>query len=154
MYNTLHAAVGASVAISLFPGNWPAAFLLAWASHFILDAIPHGDDANAELLADWKRLVRKTAIWGGIDLIILTSLVVWWIFVHGFCWIFLAAVFGAALPDLMWGFGAVIGKPKIFGFLGRLHDMVHNPLKIKLPLWFGLTYQILAAGILWWLLFR
>ena len=152
MYVTLHAAVGSLAAIALFPSNWPAAFLLAWASHFVLDAIPHGDDASPELLADWKQLVRKTAICGAVDLIILISLVIWWVFFHGFYWVFLAACFGAALPDLMWGFGAVIGKPKLFGFLGRLHNMVHNPLKTKLPFWFGLTYQILVAGILWSLL--
>ena len=154
MYNTLHAATGALVAMTIFPSNWPAAFLLGWASHFVLDAIPHGDDASDELLADWKLFVRRSAIGGGIDLTILTLLVVWWVMTHGFYWVFLAAVIGSALPDLMWGFTVVIGKPGLFGFLGRFHVTVHNALKIKLPFWFGLSYQIFSAGILWWVLIK
>ena len=154
MYVTLHAATGALAAMTLFPGNWPAAFLLGLASHFVLDAIPHGDEASPELVADWKRFIRYAAIWGAGDLAILTVLVIWWVFTYGVYWVFLAAVVGAILPDVMWGFGAMIGKPTLFGFLDRAHKNNHNPLKIKLPLWFGLTCQIAIAAILWCFLLK
>ena len=52
MFVTLHAAAGSLAAIAIFPGNWPAAFLLGWAGHFVLDTIPHGDDMSPEEMAD------------------------------------------------------------------------------------------------------
>lgn len=150
MYVTFHSAIGASVALAVFPYNAPAAFLLGWASHYLLDAIPHGDDMDESLKADWNKRVRHAAAWGAGDLTVLAVLAIWWVSIHGWSWTFAAAVVGSCLPDLMWGFAAVIGKPGMFGLFGRLHVAVHNFLEIKLPLWFGLTAQVLAAAFLWW----
>jgi len=149
MYVSFHSAIGASVALSLFPGNWPLAFLAGWFGHYLADAIPHGDDASPELLADRRRLVRRAAAWGAGDLAVLGTLTVWWTVRHGFSPTLAAAVIGSSLPDLMWGLEAVLNR-SLFGWFARFHKLIHNPLKIQLPLWFGLSYQLVGAGLLWW----
>jgi hypothetical protein len=153
MFVTLHSAIGAGAGLALFPGNWPAAFLLGWLGHYLFDAVPHGDDSDDEMKADWKRWVRRAALWGGADLTLLGLICLAWISRHGWSWVFAAAVLGSCLPDLMWGFAAIVGQREMFGLFGRLHHRIHNPLKIMLPLWLGLSLQLLTAALIWYNLF-
>lgn len=155
MYNTLHSAVGASVALAIFPGNWPAAFLLGLVSHFVLDSIPHGDDASPELQADRKRFVGRMVAFGTVDFSLLAVLSGIWLWFHGWSGVFVSAVVGSALPDVFLGIELLLGRKNLFGFVSRLHHRFHNPLRVFFSPWIGLAGQALIAGLFWrWLLFE
>jgi hypothetical protein len=148
MYVTLHGAIGASLALAVVPENIPAAFFLGWASHYLADAIPHGDEFDESRLPNRQAYLKRMLRWGGGDLALLTMLAGIWVWLHGWSWLVFLAAFGAILPDLLWGFEALINR-KFLGPLGKFHSWIHNPLDIRLPLWFGLAFQAVAAALLW-----
>ena len=150
MYNVLHSAVAASVALPLLSGNPPLAFLFGWATHYLLDALPHGDETDPEILADRPRFVRRIVAFGAVDFSLLAALCALWVFLHGWSWTLAAAVAGSALPDVMLGLGYLLGRPDMFGFFDRLHHRLHNFLGIAFSPALGLAVQAALAGLLWW----
>jgi len=143
-----HTAVGVLLAESFGANNPAAAFGVGWVSHYLMDAIPHGD----ETIGEWtkgKDRIRRLMMIECVDgsLIALAAGLFFW--QHGFSWTFSAALIGACVPDVMWGLEAVFGR-EIFGPFCRFHERVHNMFKYRLPPAVGLTYQAIVTLFVWW----
>jgi len=123
MHIVNHAAVGAGIALLV---QQPAlALLLAFLSHFVLDALPHygirGDEGYTALFK-----LRRTVVMVAFDIIgvaILTALL--W----GQAWYVFAAALLAISPDTIWlyryfGFERFGKKPPKPGPITRFHQKI------------------------------
>jgi len=110
MFITSHAAVGALLAEAL-PGHPFLAFLLAFAAHFLIDIIPHGDSTVYRGFISGTR-VRRALAYVTIDSIVAI--------------VFVLAIFNAGLYTdrsvTSWGIlGSVLPD-----FLVAIHDVTKN----------------------------
>lgn len=146
MYLTVHAAVAATIAGAVTSD--PATALgIGILSHYAVDAIPHGD----ERVGEWTRQgneVKRLMLVSGIDGLMLLVMVFAFWFGNGMAWIFVAAVVGGILPDVLWGLEKAAGR-KLFGPVGVFHTNVHNFSGIRLPTWTGFLFQGIVAAVLW-----
>jgi hypothetical protein len=109
---TTHAVVGAAIASSM-PNHLVFGFVLAFASHFVLDAIPHwdyrlsshktggNDRMNDDMIMNKNFFIDLTKI--GLDILCgtLLALLVFTLYNPHLFWIPLIGVFGAILPDAL-----------------------------------------------------
>ena len=148
MFLTAHSAI--ALAATAWTGNPAAAFAVGWASHYLADAVPHGD----EPVGRWAKAAGPREAWHlavvtFVDLSFLAVAFAWFISARGLHLVHIAAIVGACLPDFMWGLEKVVGR-KLFGPLGAFHSRVHNFAKVMLPLAVGLLGQAALAAALWW----
>lgn len=135
MFLIVHAAVGAVVGDNLKNPLIGAA--AGMASHFLLDAIPHGDERLGRELFKPGRirwLVALTALDGLAAIALVTVL---WLagFLPNALGAFGGAV-GAILPDALVGLSE-LSKKKLWPEIVRFHDWAHQFFKIELPLYIG-----------------
>ena len=147
MYLTAHAAAGAAAA-GLLTANPLVAFGLGWLSHYVVDFIPHGDEAAGEWVSRGNEVRRLTLLFS-IDALVLAALVAAQVMARGFSWVTLAAAAGSTVPDVLWGLEKLFGR-RLFGPLQQLHGRVHNALGLRLPTWLGLAFQACFAGWFWY----
>lgn len=120
------------------------AFLAGFASHFLLDIIPHGDQGMLEKVKRGSG-IRKVLALTTIDntiLIIFISL----LYNNKICIYHGAASFaiiGSILPDLIIGLNAIV-KNRIVQFFYDFHKSLHYALGIKINLTSGIIIQILT----------
>ena len=137
MILSTHAVVGAAIA-SFVPAHPAAAFALAFASHYALDAIPHWDYPIASASVDPKicgpmrfdRALLRDVITIGADGL-LGALAALLLFASPQTqWVVLLGAFGAMLPDaLQFLHGRFPHEPlKTFQ---RLHRWAHSQREIK-----------------------
>ena len=143
MFLTAHSAIG--VAIATKATNPWLAFSLAFIAHYILDAIPHGDEALFDNMKTKKDKYTKLSIMLIIDFVIIAIyllLIMTKISLDPV--IIFAAVLGSILPDILWGLYDV--KPiKILKPFIKLHSACHNVFHKKLSLKTGLLIQLLIV---------
>jgi hypothetical protein len=152
MILSTHAAVGAALA-SFMPSNPGAAFLIGFASHFALDAIPHWDypirspsvnpKIGARMVFD-RALLRDALTIGsdGLAGIILVLYLFGWS--PGLWPIFLGAI-GAMLPDPLQFLHTRMPYEPLRS-LQRFHDWAHSDEVIKNPiLGFGAQAAFVAV---------
>ncbi|OGL74569.1 hypothetical protein A3C96_01765 [Candidatus Uhrbacteria bacterium RIFCSPHIGHO2_02_FULL_60_10] len=151
MFLLTHAAIGATAIAAAGIASPVGAFGLGWLTHYLADAVPHGDEA----VGVWARGpggVRKLAAAAFADCgLIAMTLAIGYVF-DRLSWPLAAAAVGATVPDFMLGFERIAGR-RLFGPLGPFHERLHNFLKIDFPLPVGLVAQGLLAVLLWWRLF-
>lgn len=98
MTATNHAITGALIGLSL--GNPAVALPLAFASHFVLDAIPHYDPPGNELTRIKARRFRYQLL---LDTSLCLLLVIGLVFTQPRHWLVAAfSAFAATSPDLFW----------------------------------------------------
>ena len=130
MFLTVHATAGAILGSQI--SNPAAAFFAGYISHFILDAIPHGDDHLFNGLSH-KRWVVALAITAATDG--LTALL--WLLLLDFHLLLpltlsvAAGAFGAVLPDLLSGVFHLT-QSKLVEWNHRLNKQAHT-LIVKTP---------------------
>lgn len=133
MYLTTHAAVG--ILISQSVQSPLAAFGLSFASHFVLDIIPHGDE-NVETWAreKGKRAVFVAAVDVGLLSVFLASLYA----THNLTKIALiqAGIIGAILPDLIAIVFPVLHQYTSWFFLVRLINRLQHWVQLH-QVWRG-----------------
>lgn len=169
MFLTTHAAAG--ILISHYTKNPYAVFGLSFASHFVLDFIPHGDehlyhDEEWQLLNKFKRPVVINLI----DLVGLVGLIFWAIDHAGDTTsrLMMIGIIGSILPDFFsylfpvihekmswlflvrWLYG--LTKPTGLRYLVRAQDWMHNLLHHEIirrdvPFLAGLAMQLALIGI-------
>lgn len=149
MLLTVHATAGALIGQQI--KNPFLAFILAFASHFVLDMIPHGDqDWIDEYKGDQKTKVKKIFIIVVIDAVILFALLISRsYYLNSFTpnLSIAAGVLGGILPDFLVGCHELSNK--LFKNFYRLHFMVHDLIKIKQPSTIqGIVFQAIILGIL------
>ncbi len=170
MFLTTHAAAG--ILISHYvPGAWPV-FGASFASHFVLDFIPHGDeelyhDREWMILKKYKRVVVINAI----DLTGLLALTLWAVNSGGTVSgnLMVIGVLGSVLPDLISFFFPVIHqrfswlfvmrwlytltKPTGIRYVARSQNWVHNVLHHRIihkdiPFKVGLVLQAILVTVM------
>ena len=152
---TTHAVAGA-VVIGFFPEHLALGFLAAFASHFLLDAIPHWDypirsgsinpDIGARLTFDRSLLYDMLAI--GFDALLgITLSVIFFTQFHSTEVVLLGAI-GGILPDpLQFIYTRFRREP--LASLQRFHEWIHTTHRLKHDRIFGIFSQaVLLAGII------
>ena len=140
MFITVHAAAGG--AIGQFIHEPWLAFGIGFASHFVLDMIPHGDEGIIKW--KWFKTVRNRIIAASaLDFLALLCISSIWLYtvpaaqfpgmVYGMA--------GAILPDALWGFHELTGAP-FLNWYRRLHSNMHDIFKSKLNIKQGFFIQI------------
>ena len=160
MILSVHATFGAAVA-SLVPSHPVAGFVLGFASHFILDAIPHSKeyslisvepDPNKEpQLAD--TIYRKINLLRDVFVVLLDAAV-------GFClafmfffnpihpFIFFIGSFAALIPDGL-TFLFLILKHKSLGHFYNFHvNFIHSEFSLKINKVVGVALQFFTISVL------
>ena len=149
MYSPVHASVGVMLATAM--PDPATAFLAGLASHYVLDAIPHGDmEVGPWMISKdpFKRLLLVEIF----DLGIAAGMVIFLVGqypTHPLLTL-LAGAIGAILPDLAWGGEFVLGKlkllpvwlKKILDLHGRWHTWTHAKHSYDMPFMAGLAYQL------------
>lgn len=169
MFLTTHAAAG--VLISHYTINPYAVFGLAFASHFFLDFIPHGDetlyhDEEWQVLKKFKRPIIVNLF----DLLGLVSVILFVINDPGDTTsrLMLIGIIGSILPDFLSYLFPIIHermswlwlvrwlykltKPTGLRYLVRTQNWIHNALhheiiRRDIPFWIGLTMQLGLIGV-------
>lgn len=147
MFITPHTA--AAIYLSTRLSNPLLAFLAGLFSHFILDVIPHGDEKMGHHLKlepeRWRYMIKLSVI----DLILTSALLV-------FFWskqvivdraVFILAILGAWLPDILW----VAARTWHWSILNKFwhwHSKIHDLFKTELDIPVGLSIQIFFTIII------
>lgn len=169
MFLTTHAAAG--VLISHYVTNPYAVFGLSFASHFVLDFIPHGDeslyhDHEWKILKKFKRPILVNLV----DLIGLVGIIIWAINQVGDTTgrLMMIGIIGSILPDflsylfpiiherLSWLFLVrwlySLTKPTGLRYIVRLQNWVHKFLhheiiRKDIPFLAGLAMQVALVAV-------
>jgi hypothetical protein len=143
-----HAAVGIVLARAVGATNPVAAFGVGWASHYLADFFPHGDEQTGEWAKKGKGIWRFFLLFA-VDGVMTLATFTWYVSQRGFAWWAAAAAVGSFMPDLMWGLEMSVGR-KLFGVSEKLHSLNHNFFKIKVPSRIGIPAQLAVTAALWW----
>lgn len=159
MYSPVHATAG-FFAVLFAPQPW-LGLPLAVASHYLLDAVPHGDSGLGPWMTSSGQRHRLLTV-ESIDLGTAALMVAFLIYQHPekSSWYLLAGAIGGILPDLLWGTRFLIDQSGAFRALSRLlhiHDQAHTWGHAKpaydIPFRVGILAQaLLLAAVL--LLYR
>ena len=154
MFLATHATVGAMIGRAC--PNPILAFVLAFASHFLMDMIPHGDSHVYESYSQGKR-VRLAVSYTMIDAVVTAYLVVGisqaHLFDNGFN--VAAGIIGGLLPDLLIGVYEVT-KSKLLVPFHRFHFFMHNLVVNRkwitqngdFSFFTGVSYQLVILAVL------
>ncbi len=148
MYLTPHAIVGGIIGERV--QNPFVGFVLGFFSHFVLDAIPHGDEPIGALkqIKGENYYIRLMAVMVFFDM--LSALIVFVLFSrYGYIehqTSALSGAIGAMMPDYLWGVNVFL-KSKLIRYKERFHSWVHNPLQIMMPVWLGVVWQIIFIAL-------
>lgn len=146
MFLTVHALFALIFAKFLPNPFW--AFLFGFASHLILDAIPHGEK---EMIENWSEETRKKRmpIIALIDgLIMLVSLYFIYKNLNLPLVSSLALVLGSILLDALQGFYILFSKHTFDNFLYSFHASVHKFIKKEpLPMKIGGLIQLFILSL-------
>lgn len=154
MYSPVHGAAGLLLA-QVMPDP-ASAFLVGIASHYVLDAVPHGDTGFGSWLTGGharRRILTVETVDLGIAAIVVLALVAshpgqWWLKL-------VAGAVGAITPDLLWGLRFVLDAQKIrlpllTPFLrhhDRWHAWGHARPSYDMPFAVGLAVQSVLLAL-------
>jgi len=158
MFVTIHST--ASVLISQYAPNPLWAFLIGLASHYIIDAIPHGDDNITIKNIGFAKYIKIVLI---DNFILIVNLSLLLILKPGLDMsiILLAALIGAVLPDWLSGIlqlekmrpSRFKWTKKILQPLHNFHLFCHNKIiPFSITVQQGLIVQAIFLIFLWWLI--
>ena len=144
MYQIVHGTAG--LLIGSQTGNPWLAFILGFISHFILDAIPH-DIIEVKKWQDQGNFIKRVSLEAAIDFLLLLSLLIVLVLSDqlNFNYSILAGIFGAIVPDYIWGLGELFKiKSKWLELYKKFHNGDHALLhkSIYIPLKYGLPIQL------------
>ena len=143
MFLTAHSAIG--VAIATKATNPWLAFIFAFIAHYVIDAIPHGDEILFDNMKTKKEKYTKLTIMLIIDFAIIALyllLIMTKISLNPV--IIFTAVLGSILPDILWGLYDIKPVSVLKPFV-KLHNICHNIFNKKLSLKTGLIIQLLIV---------
>lgn len=149
MLLSVHATVGAIIGENV--GTPLLAFVLGFISHFILDIIPHGDEALIKAYRNnfKNRGMLYLIIFDIISTFILLSLLFYFKQIN-FNPIVIWGIIGTVIPDFMVGVYEITNKH--FKRTHKLHYWIHDGLNLKttwtMPLKMGLIVQIIIIYLI------
>jgi len=133
-----HMLTGAVIAILLSPMNISLGLIMAFASHYILDALPHWDYENYAILSKFQALKK---IWKVLLDFILAILFIYLIAKQNFC-LAIAGGLLAILPDINTGFNVFFSN-RISIFFEKIHNKIHWSEHKKISPIIGILIQVL-----------
>jgi len=145
---TAHVCVGA--AVGLATQNPTLGFFAGFASHHIIDGIPHSDvgslGANIQDIFSPQNSRALAFVEGDIILCVLIFALV--LIRSNFSPVMFWAMFGAALPDIIdnspfWSLR--LRKILPFSWYHKLHEVVHFTIKSQKCFWAGIMTQIIIV---------
>ena len=131
------------------------ALCLGVASHFALDAIPHGDagighwvHSSPNHVTKLRRLLPMVfadqILGAGVFFLLLSSPLL----ASTSFWTLFAGAFGSILPDYLTGIRDLLTKPtRWLESIHRLHERFHYRGKEPFTIFTGLIFQFLLVGI-------
>lgn len=143
MLETPHVALGAAIAVAI--PNPLISVPLAFASHFILDMVPHWNPHINTEMKKYGKLTRPTLFIIGVDLILAIALTIFVAKTNPYIYL---ASFMSILPDI------AEGPYFIFGWRNRYLDVVlrfQRSIQASANMFWGLATQILIiiASMYW-----
>ena len=154
MILSTHAIVGAAIA-SFLPSHPTTAFVLGFASHFVLDAIPHWDypirsgSVNPRIGASVtfdRALLRDVVVIGSDGLLGILGALLLFASPDGL-WSILLGAFGAMLPDPLQTIHAHLPHEPL-RTLQRFHRWIHTNKEIKNDIILGVGSQIALVAVM------
>jgi hypothetical protein len=133
MFISVHASAGALIGQQV--KNPILAFILAFASHFVLDMIPHGDQDWIDEYKDGEQTkVRKIIAIVALDGVVLATLLISkFFFIDSFMpsLNIAAGILGGVLPDLLVACHEL--SDRLFKNFYKFHFIMHDLIKVKQP---------------------
>lgn len=126
------------------------AFAVGFVSHFLFDAIPHGDE-NVAVDNDHWRMVKKVVAIALVDVILMvgTFVALAGAGIVEFSPVMLAAALGGLLPDAL-QIPAIVwpdATPRALKQYRRIHEGIHNVTPYNIGIGWGLLVQGLTLAI-------
>lgn len=161
---TTHALIAAALAKPLMHVHPAFAFIIAFASHFPADAIPHWDyqlrsvvSNDASLEKRWNPSRKtfqddllRTAIdgfFGALAVFALTRPSTY----QEILWA-ASVVVGSMLPDFLQGVYFFLKRPAALAPLQKFHQWIHSKILLGPYPLIGIPFQLVIAGIAVWFL--
>lgn len=148
MFLTVHSAIGITAVTALGIQDPTAAFAIGWALHYLGDAVPHGDEFIGEWVMRGRSPVLRAIPFFVADFLAMAAAFTVVAFTGGWHWNLLAAAAGSIVPDALFGIEMVFRR-KLFGPLSDLHERAHGALNVRLPLRYGMPFQLALVAVLW-----
>jgi hypothetical protein len=154
MILSTHAIVGAAIG-SFLPSHPTTAFVLGFASHFVLDAIPHWDYPIRSAAVDPKigapmtfdrALLRDAVVIGSDALVGILGALLLFASSDGL-WSILLGAFGAMLPDPLQTLHTHFPYEPL-RTLQRFHRWIHTDKRIKEDIILGVGSQIALVAVM------
>ncbi len=154
MYSAVHSSAGLFIARAI--PNPILGIAAAIASHYLLDAIPHGDTG----FGDWmmsQNASQRIAVVSMIDLGSAALMVSYLVATHPgqAAWYLIAGAIGGILPDLLWGLRFIVDKvhplpitSPLLHWHDRLHSWGHAKASYDMSFRAGLLYQGALLGLI------
>jgi hypothetical protein len=156
MYIVPHTIVGISITKPLGRARGWLAFILAWASHYVLDALPHVEVSTFMPTDSELNTATKTElIIFGIDLAIFVIIFLllkkfgWW---RSWYW---WGVIGAMIPDILDNIPGVntwLRHYHPFDWLHQFHQWAHINMSASIWVW-GVIIPFVVMGLASWYFF-
>jgi len=154
MILSTHAIVGAAIA-SFLPSHPTTAFVLGFASHFVLDAIPHWDYPIRSAAVDPKigapmtfdrALLRDAVVIGSDGVLGILGTLLLFASSDGL-WSILLGAFGTMLPDHLHTIHAHFPHEPL-RTLQRFHRWIHTDKRMKEDIILGVGSQIALVAVM------
>ncbi|PJE76169.1 hypothetical protein COV04_01405 [Candidatus Uhrbacteria bacterium CG10_big_fil_rev_8_21_14_0_10_48_11] len=147
MFLTVHASVGAVFGDAL--GDSRIAFGAGFASHFLVDAIPHGDERiGRQFVTGNHKMLLALLLFIDVTVAFLLLTLFW---MYGFIQNPVAAysgALGAVLPDILSGLTAV-SKERLWPAFTRFHNAAHQFFKQEFTPLSGYVIQTATFAAVW-----
>ena len=146
---TAHAIVGAGI-VSAMPAHPLLGICVAFASHFVLDAIPHYDyqirssSINPKIGAPMKfdRTLLLDFFSIGSDFVLGVLLALFLFATPATLWLIATAAFAGTLPDAL-QFAYILSRREPLVSLQRFHRWTHTRIRLREHPIFGVASQVL-----------
>lgn len=145
MFLTAHAS--AALWISTQTNDPLLAFVMGFLSHFVLDAVPHGDESFGKHISNNRRAkyfyLAKVAF---VDIVFAATMIAFYFDKRPAAdrTTVSLAVFGSWLPDFLWLANGII-KVKILNFYTKVHDRIHRLINWHFSPVYGVPFQIIVS---------
>ena len=138
-----------ALALVQLPLPWWLIFALSFASHFLLDFIPHGDENLINKNLNKKQTIKRILIVVFIDIIIVLIILGFFVINHKLNFFIFLTVLLATIPDGFEFLNVLTGKKyKALDKFSQFHHLIHNWPKINYPLAGGIIMQLFLILLL------
>ena len=154
MFITVHAVSGALIGDAT--NNLALAFVVGFLSHFLFDAVPHGDQNLLDTATTHRAKTIRWGLIGVVDATVMTALLGWLVLRNEFTFLLptLVGAFGAILPDILSGLSMLLPWKWLATIREANHRMHYLWRGFTLSFLPGLVVQGVTLAVLLCIVFR